>query len=852
MRVHTLLPILQAARLLLTGAMWAARRAVPIAPAIGGALGAATSGGVGGGAASSGDDLFRILVEDMTEAVCVYRGETRLFVNQAFVDLYGYASAGEALADPLLARLAEGARRSSEMERAPRKRMTRRTLVRPDGQERQLEVSTTDFSYQDSPAGFVVIRDVTREANAQSALMESEGALREQEERYRLLFESAPVGLAINRWRGEWLDANPALASMLGYERGELIGKRMGDFRPAGYVRRGRFDELEAGAIPEIFDDHVTLLRKDGTPIDARVRTVGKRDESGALTYSYRMVEDISEQVRAEEARREIEERYALLFDHAPLGISIDDTDKILMANEALAGILGRRIDEIAGHQLGVFAVRDPDRSGGSRYRQLREGKLDALEEERQFERPDGSRVWANVRTFAVRHPDGAFRYSFRLVEDITERKQAESEVAEREERFSAVVENMADAVAVLAKDRRLFVNGAYLDLFGYNSVEEALADPPRSRISGEREVPAAPASTGSLPPRRQLQVHRPDGAVRTVEVASAPVTYEGVAARSVIIRDVTEREKTVEALRDSEGRLRAVVDNMLDGVCVTRGDRRLFANQAIVDLFGYSDAETGLADPAWRGAHPDDVRDTEDTSPPERYRLRVIRPDGTTRQTEVASARVMFEGDPARLSVVRDITEHEEVAGRLQASEERFRRLFETAPVGIAVCQTDGTIIETNEALGRLLGYEAEELVGHQLREMRHPDWEEGAGDRWRAMDRGELASFQIDRPFVRKDGAEVWLRLTTGGTMLYESGERAVYRIAEDITEQRRATEALSHSEARHRAIVEAIPDLFFVVGRDGVYRDVVRGSSGIMTSRPEEMIGRPMGGERSCRLR
>lgn len=175
--------------------------------------------------------------------------------------------------------------------------------------------------------------------------------------------------------------------------------------------------------------------------------------------------------------------------------------------------------------------------------------------------------------------------------------------------------------------------------------------------------------------------------------------------------------------------------------------------------------------------------------------------------------------------------------------TDARFRKVFDEGPFGMAFVGPDLRIIEPNSALCEMLGYSATEIVGRAFAEITHPeDVEPDIRQAQRLFD-GEIPYYQMEKRYVRKDGCIVWARLTA--SILHEDGERVTLGlgILEDISEQKRAEDALRNSEAKHRALLSVIPDTIFQISRDGVFLDFVPARGFQPQVPPGEFLGRSM---------
>ncbi|MFC5861177.1 putative bifunctional diguanylate cyclase/phosphodiesterase [Acidicapsa dinghuensis] len=135
-----------------------------------------------------------------------------------------------------------------------------------------------------------------------------------------------------------------------------------------------------------------------------------------------------------------------------------------------------------------------------------------------------------------------------------------------------------------------------------------------------------------------------------------------------------------------------------------------------------------------------------------------------------------------------------EETSGDLKASEERFRRTYEAAGVGMGIFTIDGTVLSVNEKAAQILGYEKEELIGTKVSRIMAPEHVEDHLQKLATTPMTEEGGYRAERRVLRKDGREVWVRNTV--TLLREEGlEPYYFATSEEITEQHKANERLAY---------------------------------------------------------
>jgi diguanylate cyclase (GGDEF)-like protein/PAS domain S-box-containing protein len=252
---------------------------------------------------------------------------------------------------------------------------------------------------------------------------QAEAKSREHERQFRETFDQAAVGIVHTSLDGKYLQVNRKFCDMLGYSESELLGQAAGDFTHIEDRERGREyrQPLWAGKL-ENFQEEKRYVRRDGRVIWTN-RTVSlARDAAGKPLYFIRIIEDITD-------RKEVAERYRATFDNAPVGIMHTDveTDTILHANPKLCDMLGHTPDELLG--MTTDQILEPECRGTDRlhYReQMLNGEIGTFSSERKFLRKDGSPVWVNRNVSLVRDAAGTPLYFIRIIEDISDRREAE------------------------------------------------------------------------------------------------------------------------------------------------------------------------------------------------------------------------------------------------------------------------------------------------------------------------------------------------------------------------------------------------------------------------------------------
>ena len=312
---------------------------------------------------------------------------------------------------------------------------------------------------------------------------------------------------------------------------------------------------------------------------------------------------------------------------------------------------------------------------------------------------------------------------------------RAQAELRESEDKFRSLFDGQRDAVAVAdAETKRVVqVNQAMCEMTGYTREEFE-----RMAVSDVHPEEALPYVLEQFEKQRKgetylavdIPVKRKDGSVLLTEVNSAPLSFGGRHYLTGVFRDITERKREEEALRESEERYRVIFEGSAHGILMADNETRqlLYANQAMCRMLGYTKDELlklGMAD-----IHPKDslgqvVTEFESQLRGEKAlasELPFLRKDGTVFYADVGGAQTIFEGGrQCSVGFFTDITKRKQVEEALQEKERRYRSLWESANEGFCLHDlvtdaggqaVDYRILEVNPAYERITGLKADDVV--------------------------------------------------------------------------------------------------------------------------------------------
>ncbi|MFB2919108.1 PAS domain S-box protein [Aerosakkonema funiforme] len=271
---------------------------------------------------------------------------------------------------------------------------------------------------------------------------------------------------------------NPATTNILGYTPEEVLGKNDYDFFPkeqADFFTSKDREALNAGKFIEIPEEPIQI--KTGETRFFHTRKTGITDNEGNPQYLLAIAEDITERKLALEALAENEERWRQIFTEAPIGIALANTDnhRIEKVNRALCEMLGYTEAELLTMTPADITHPEDRKLEISLMKQVVSGKIPRYQIEKRLLTKNYDIIWVNMKATILRHPDGTIRYGLAMIENITQRKNLERELALRQARFDAFF-STAPAALVMLDDRLRYVqiNDAAAEMNGL-SVKEYL-----------------------------------------------------------------------------------------------------------------------------------------------------------------------------------------------------------------------------------------------------------------------------------------------------------------------------------------------------------------------------------------
>ncbi len=697
------------------------------------------------------------------------------------------------------------------------------------------------FSKPDGSVGGLIgaVLDITERKRA-------EEDLRASEERYRLIFDYAPLGILHFDQTGTVRNLNEKFAEIIGASKEKTLG-----FNMLEGVRDPAFLQAVKDAIDGGFGyyegDYLSVLGGKTTPLSAIYKRISGED--GKFSGAVGIFEDITERKRAEKELRDSEQQLRSIIHGYPLPAFVIGKDhQVLYWNKALEEMSKIKADEVAGTDLHWRAFYGKARpcmadllvdeapievishwyNGIPNKSSLLEDVYEATE---FFPELGGEGKWLHCVAAAIRNSIGTLVGAIETLEDISDRKKAEEVLRESENRYRAIFENTGAATFIVEEDTIIsLVNAEFEKLTGYTRDEienkrrwtELVVKEDLERMLYQHRLRRADAKAAL----KQYEFRIID---KHDQIRDCLLTVDMIAGtkRSIAsFLDITERRQTEQ----KAAQLAAIVESSDDAIIGKNLDGSITSwNRGAEKIYGYAASEvigkpisilfaSGLEDDAKQI-----LEKIKSGEPVEHYETVRRRKDGRDIHMSLTVSSIRnYKGIIVAASTIgRDITDRKQAEDALQQSEEQFRTLVESAPDAIFI-EVGGRFVYLNDAAIHMYGAASEEeLSGHAIIGRIHPDHRANVLERIRFIDEERKPTPLMELKHVKLDGTTVYAE-SHAVPIKYRKSKAALVFVR-DITERKKNEEALSISEERYRRLFEDASMGIFRVTLEGKLIDV-----------------------------
>ena len=688
----------------------------------------------------------------------------------------------------------------------------------------------------------------------------AENALRKSEEKFRLLAENAVDVIWTRDANMEPTYFSPAVEKLVGYTPEEMLRLPFreqltpGSLKLAteviqkmrGHIGRGEYDKVHG----QYELEHLT---RNGGTVWAEILFKAVTGADGSFREVVGVSRDITERKQVEEALRESEERYRSILDASPNLVIIHKGGIIKYINETGCTLFGgQRAEQFIGRNAYDFLHPDSLEMVRQRQHRAMEGHTNPAVDVKVI-RQDGQ--IAHQQSVSMPFVDKGEASILLMSVDITERKRAEEALRESEERYRTILEASPNLVVIHQAGIIKYINSAGCALLGGDNPDDFLersafdfVPPEYLDIVRDRQKNVAEGKTN---PPVDIGAYRLDGSVIYLQSITMPFVHMGTPASLLMAVDITERKRAEEALKESEERYRTILDASPNLIVIHKDGIITYINQSGCDLYGGQHPEEFLGRDVLAFLHPDfrelglqRLRKTKQGYANPAADIKIIRQDGQTAHVQTISMPFMDKGDASVLLMAVDITERKRAEEALKESEKLFRLVFNQQFQFMAILSPEGRVLEINDLPVRVQLGRREDYMGQLF--WKTPAWQQMP--EWQEIIRARVSeASRLDGPLIAEDVFQ-----TAAGETRYADAAYTAFRNldgslrftlvqATDITERKRAEEALRKSEARFRNILDEVPQIGLSLLPDGSIGYVNKHFCKLTGWKQEEILGK-----------
>jgi PAS domain S-box-containing protein len=570
------------------------------------------------------------------------------------------------------------------------------------------------------------------------------------------------------------------------------------------------------------------------------------------------------ERRQAEKDIKEQEGKLASIFRVAPVGIGMVINRILQEVNDTLCQMTGYSREELLGQSARILYPTHEDFNyvGQEKYRQIADKGTGTVET--RWKTKDG-RVINIILSSTILDPDDLAKGVTFTALDITDRKTAEAMLVASEEKYRSILESIEDGYfEVDLAGNMTFFNSAMCrianmsaeELLGMNNREYTSPDTAKKMFMVFNEI----YRTGQPGTLKEYEITKKDGIRGNFELSASlirnregsPMGFRG------IVRDVTERKMWEDTLRRSEEKYRSILENIQEGYFeVDLAGKLTFFNDVLCNLSGYSRNEllsmqnmeylTSESTMSLQKVFGEVYRTSQ---PSGIVGYDIVTKDGKIVNAELSASIMKDEkGKPLGFrAVARNVTERKRGENALRESEEKYRLITERMSDIIWTLDSNFGVQYVSPSVSKVLGFAPEERIRQTLLERITPESFkkveevikfEVQRDRQSDVDPSRIVT--LDLEYYHKNGSTVWCETVISGIRDVEGNLIGFHGASRDITERKRAEEALRESKERYRELVENASDIVFLADENGYFTYVNPATLRITGYGEEEIIGK-----------
>ncbi len=636
------------------------------------------------------------------------------------------------------------------------------------------------------PGAVICSRDITERKKA--------------EEKFRLLYEDAPLGYQSLDYDGNLIEVNKAWLDMFGYStRKEVIGRRFSDFIAPEYLEDFKKNFPHFKESGECHGIEYEMVRKDGSRIAVSIDGKIGYDKQENFQRTHCILADITQRKQAEEELKQSEQKYQSLIEGTRAGmVSMDTTGKLIYINKAICEISGYSEEHLIGKPFIDFVHPDDKTKTMQLFLDALAKPQDRIDEDLRVILRDGQVIYIQIYISQIKANNEIIGFNVVIV-DVTQRKQAEKELELR----AQLLDNATDFIFLRDLDENfVYANETALKVLGY-SREEFLKLKVRQTIA-----PGYPYTKASL--LEELLAKGTitfetadlckDGSIIPVEAHTRLIEMGGEKFVLSTVRDITERKRLEWSLQKNERRLKEAEKlGKLGNWEFDPATQKIEWSDEVYRLY-QRDKALGPPTPEEEALYyaPEAAKRLREFS-----RLAVEK--GKAQKYDVAanlpSGRTAFfhctmqpikddQGQVTKLfGTVQDITERKQ-------AEKQYKTIIQASIDSFWIIDMEGHFLDINDAYCNLTGYSREELLNMSIPDIEAIETKEETAQRIQRIAKTGGARFETRHR--RKDGRIIDVEVSNDYIDI--AGGR-IFAFIRDITERKQAESELLKSQQELR---------------------------------------------------
>ncbi|HEX2976194.1 MAG TPA: PAS domain S-box protein [Bacteroidales bacterium] len=557
-------------------------------------------------------------------------------------------------------------------------------------------------------------------------------------------------------------------------------------------------------------------------------------DQVGELKREIETLRQELDKRKVEEAAmRENEEKFTAAFRSNPnaLVISYQEDGTMIDVNDSFLDLFQTSREEVLGKTTLEFNIYANPEDREKMLSVLRsKGNLKSLEVvvKRKSGELRTTLISAEVLTI---HGRKALLGTF---QDITRRKKIEDELKVQHDILEAVVRNMGTGFLVAdAKGNILSNNQAAIKMHDYGPANSMITDPeeygdhfelqrPDGEVIPPERWPLSLAIKGAFFHDYMVRfINKKTGTSRWISYNTVPIYDRSSKLMLIIVtmRDYTDINERTEALAREKELFAGIFDNIPVMITIYDPELQNFRfNKQMKKILGWTEEDASgsdlmelvYPDPAYR----QDVVDFMSSLSPGWKEFRATAKDGTIIESSWANI-VISSG--IQIGIGIDLRELKKAEEELRKNEQRLEGIFNNVAIGIIEVDQTENIISVNDRACEILGYENNELLGKTIHEITAPEDRDLSDDLNKRLHEGEYSMFEYEKRYLKKDGSSLWVHVTVSAVKNADGEHINSIGTVEDISERRKAVEALKESEEKFRMQNEELTRFIYTVSHD-----------------------------------